>query len=201
MPTCPFCHPSDSDVILIDRAGVLAVCDARPIVVGHLLVVSRSHIPSVFDLPVGERAEFRLVQARITAAVQAAFGDVGSYEHGRSAVCRFGVADGGHTHAHVHVLPAAFDLIGESTGVLSLEPPPGLSDHAGLRYLYQKLGINGLEEWSAIHGPRVPRHFVRTAFQDELTRRGIPWLPIGTDPANHDETIEETATIIRQRLE
>lgn len=181
----------------MNKNGILVLCDARPIVVGHILVTSRSHIPSVLDLPEAERAEMRQVQDNIASFVQLGFGEVGTYEHGRSAICRFGAADGGHTHAHVHVLPIAFDLIRRAGGIGARNPPPLLNKYPNLRYLYQKLLAGGLEQWCVADGAEVPRHFVRTAVQNELARRGATWLPITADIAIHEEAILKTVAAIQ----
>jgi hypothetical protein len=97
-------------------------------------------------------------------------------------------------------VPFAFDLVGRSGGVASAEPPGVLNSHAGLRYLYQKLGVGGPEEWSTVDAVSIPRHFVRTASQAELTRRSIPWLPIGSDSVTHDEAVAKTEAAIRAQL-
>lgn len=200
MLACPFCQPSDEDVILLNDGGVIALCDARPILAGHVLIASRSHIPSVLDLSEAERTTVRQIQERVTSAVRAAFGDVGAYEHGRSAVCRFGMIDGGHLHAHVHLLPVAFDLITMAGGHLSPSPPRELRDRRELRYLYQKLGTGGAESWHTAYGFNVPRHFVRSAAQEEFSRRAIPWLEVNSDPVLHEEAIAATAASIKAEL-
>lgn len=97
---CPFCN--------MDRAGVLetsshgfAVADRHPVTRGHVLVVPRRHVPSIFDLP---RAE----QQDLWALVEAVRGHLKrELEVDGFTV---GVNDGaaaGQTveHAHIHVIP------------------------------------------------------------------------------------------------
>jgi diadenosine tetraphosphate (Ap4A) HIT family hydrolase len=200
MIVCPFCRPSEDDVVLISRDGVIAVCDARPLLDGHVIIASRSHIPSILDLPEGERGEVRDLQENLASVIQLAYGEVGAYEHGRSAVCRFDMADGGHLHAHLHLIPFSFDLIAAAEGVSSSEPPTSLNSRADLRYLYQKLGLDGAESWCVAYGYNVPRHFVRSAAQSELTRRGVPWIALDSNPNIHDDAVTATAETIQGAL-
>lgn len=200
MISCPFCRPGEDDVVLVNEDNVIAMCDAKPILAGHVIVASRSHIPSILDLPDQERRQVRAVQDRLASAILLAYGDVGAYEHGRSAVCRFGMIDGGHLHAHLHLMPHSFDLIGAAQGAPSTEPASILTSRGDLRYLYQRLGIDGAEFWSVAYGYNVPRHFVRSAAQLELTHCGIPWLPLDSHPSLHDNTVNATAETIRAAL-
>lgn len=200
MNSCPFCCPGEDDVVLVNQDNVIAVCDAQPILAGHVIIASRSHIPSMLDLSDQERQEVRQVQDRLASAIFEAYGDVGAYEHGRSAICRFGMADGGHLHAHLHLIPFSFDLIGAAQGASSREPPEILISRPDLRYLYQNLGITGAESWSVAYGYNVPRHIVRSATQDEMTRRGIPWLALDSNPNLHDDAVAATFETIRAAL-
>jgi histidine triad (HIT) family protein len=190
MLLCPFCQPSASDVLLLESDRILVLCDAKPITVGHLLITSRSHVPSVFDLQIEEYVQVRSVARKVVDVVRQSFGEVGVYEHGRSAICRFGMVDAGHTHAHLHILPLSFDLIGNiGSGTRSRTPPAALSLNGADRYLYQEVGDGATEVWSVAHSGEVPRHFVRLAAQNELKRRGLGWLPIDTDPNDHEEAV------------
>ena len=51
---CPFCHPPP-DQILIDGAEARVLWDTHPVNPGHVLIVPRRHVASLFDSTATER--------------------------------------------------------------------------------------------------------------------------------------------------
>jgi diadenosine tetraphosphate (Ap4A) HIT family hydrolase len=97
---CPFCDP-DPDRICEENEAAVAIHDRFPVAGGHMLVVPKRHVASLFDLPEGERAAVWVLVARVRARLAS--------EHGPDGFT-VGVNDGpaaGQTiaHAHVHVIP------------------------------------------------------------------------------------------------
>lgn len=173
------------------------MCDARPAVVGHVLVVSTAHIPSAIDLTEPAYTHLRLVQQEISWRVKRQFGEVGVYEHGRSMICRFHDVNRGHVHAHLHVVPASFDLIQLSGyDVLWTRQPSSQEITENDRYLYQEIGERPCESWAIGRLP-VRRHFVRAQLQDVLRERQRPWIPLESSPDDHDEAVSTTASELR----
>lgn len=100
---CNFCGASDDTLVLEAGPSGIVIVDESPLVIGHLLVVSNSHAPSMAELPIGERFRMlnligrtRHLSERITGVTSIAV------EHGRSPTCN---DTSGAVHAHVHVLP------------------------------------------------------------------------------------------------
>src|SRR3989442_1116809 len=100
---CPFCKPSDEDIVVLESPYARAICDARPAIVGHTLVCSKAHVASAFDLTEPAYSHLRVMQQEISRRMYECFGEVGVYEHGRSMLCRFHIVNPGHIHAHVHI--------------------------------------------------------------------------------------------------
>lgn len=108
MAECPFCRivagTAPAEVV---HAGpdAVAFLDASPSARGHVLVIPRTHAPTLLDLPDAEvGALFRTVKAvqrRLEAAFRPAGFNVG-WNHGHAAGQRVG-------HLHVHVLPRYAD--------------------------------------------------------------------------------------------
>jgi diadenosine tetraphosphate (Ap4A) HIT family hydrolase len=117
-PQCPFCHLEKSRIALENDCAV-AIPDVFPVAEGHMLVVPRRHVASLFDLPDEERAALwklvALVRARLATEL-------------RPDGFNVGVNDGpaaGQTvmHAHVHVIPRrAGDVVDPRGGIRWVVP-------------------------------------------------------------------------------
>jgi diadenosine tetraphosphate (Ap4A) HIT family hydrolase len=98
--TCPFCHLEKSR-IHAESELALAFLDAFPVTQGHMLVVPKRHVASLFDLSEDEQAAVwkvvTLVRDKLIADLKPDGFNVGIND-GASA---------GQTvmHAHVHVIP------------------------------------------------------------------------------------------------
>lgn len=109
MPGCVFCSivaggEEDSVVYADDR--VVAFMDIRPVTVGHVLVVTRDHLPGLSDVPAPLAAHLFVVGQRLAGALR------------RSTLPCEGinmfVADGDAAfqevlHFHLHVFPRTRD--------------------------------------------------------------------------------------------
>jgi diadenosine tetraphosphate (Ap4A) HIT family hydrolase len=97
---CPFCDVDPSRIQLENEVGI-AVVDAFPVSEGHILVVPKKHVASLYDLSSSEQA-----------ALWQLAGEVRGYLSHKMHPDGFnvGVNDGeaaGQTvmHAHIHVIP------------------------------------------------------------------------------------------------
>ncbi len=102
MDGCAFCEivagTEPAHVVLADEV-VVAFLDRRPVFVGHVLVVPRSHVVTLVDLePDAVGPLFERVRT-VTAAVQRALGADGSF------VAVNNVVSQSVPHLHVHVVP------------------------------------------------------------------------------------------------
>lgn len=196
---CPFCNLKSDERILFETEHAYVLCDARPVVIGHVLAVSKSHTPSVFDLDPLQRNHLRLVQQEASARIFERMVEPGAYEHGRSMLCRFHeTINQGHFHAHVHILPASFDLISsagfETVGNVM---PDSSAIQDGVRYLYQEMGQLPVGSW-ATGGFPVQRHFVRVEFQRHLEKNNLPWSSLTAHPDDHDDNIDATFSLLNK---
>jgi len=97
--TCPFCENKEPRLASNDHA--FAILDRSPISAGHTLIISRSHVPTIFDLPSSEYAAcFELMREAK---------ELLSREHGAESFhvvvnCGPG-ADQTVSHAHIHLVP------------------------------------------------------------------------------------------------
>ena len=99
-PRCHFCDLEESRIVLENDCAV-AFHDAFPVVEGHMLVVPRRHVASLFDLPDEEQAAIWRLVALVRQTLASELNPDGF---------TIGVNDGraaGQTvlHAHVHVIP------------------------------------------------------------------------------------------------
>jgi diadenosine tetraphosphate (Ap4A) HIT family hydrolase len=108
---CPFCHLDQSRITLENECAV-AFLDAFPVAEGHMLVVPKQHVASLFDLPDAEQVAIwklvALVRDKLASNLQPDGFNVG-------------VNDGpaaGQTvlHAHVHVIPRRVGDVADPRG-------------------------------------------------------------------------------------
>ena len=108
---CPFCHLGKSRITLENEVAV-AFPDAFPVAEGHMLVVPKRHVASLFDLPVEEQAALwrlvALVRGRLVSELQPDGFNVGLND---------GPAAGKTVmHAHVHVIPRRMGDVADPSG-------------------------------------------------------------------------------------
>jgi histidine triad (HIT) family protein len=99
---CRFCAIVAGDVpahIVVDEPEVVAFLDIRPVFKGHVLVVPRSHIVTLPELPVPLLTSVFVVVQRCASAVVSGLGAQGSW------VAQNNVVSQAVPHVHVHVVP------------------------------------------------------------------------------------------------
>ncbi|WP_405092465.1 MULTISPECIES: HIT family protein [unclassified Micromonospora] len=102
MAGCVFCGIVAGEVpgfVVTDEPDGVAFLDTRPVFKGHVLVVPRTHLVALTDLP-GDALPgyFRLVQ-RIAAAVETGLGSGGTFVAMNNKVSQ------SVPHLHTHVVP------------------------------------------------------------------------------------------------
>jgi histidine triad (HIT) family protein len=99
---CVFDRIRDGDLpahLLVDQAEVLAFLDHRPLFAGHALVVPRSHLATLAELPPDLAATLFATARRVAAAQRQALGCQGTF------VALNDVVSQSVPHVHLHVVP------------------------------------------------------------------------------------------------
>ena len=99
---CVFCqiaaHARPASIVMEDEAA-LAFLDSRPLFAGHCLLIPRSHIETLSDLPAVAIATFFGAAQLLARAVEEALGADGSFLAINNRVSQ------SVPHLHVHVVP------------------------------------------------------------------------------------------------
>ena len=103
-PDCVFCSILAGGVdggtqLILDDAEIAAFLDVRPVFKGHVLVVPRSHVPTLAELPANLLAPLLGAVQRVCGAVVAATGAQGTFVGINNVVSQ------SVPHLHVHVVP------------------------------------------------------------------------------------------------
>lgn len=85
--------------VVLDDGVVFAFLDARPLFPGHVLVVPRTHVETLTDLPAAEVGSYFERVQRVVAAVRVAMGAQGSFVAINNSVSQ------SVPHLHTHVVP------------------------------------------------------------------------------------------------
>ena len=104
-PTCafdPIIAGTAPAHMVLEAPDVVAFLDIRPLFPGHTLVVPRTHIATVAELPSALGARLWELGARVAAAQHAALGATGTF-FGLNDVVSQSVP-----HVHLHVVPRQF---------------------------------------------------------------------------------------------
>jgi len=102
---CAFCAivaGATPAAVVLDEAEVVAFLDVRPVFVGHVLVVPRSHFETMLDLP------SELIPTVFGAAQRIAAAVVGALEANGSFIGVNNKVSQSVPHLHVHVVPRRF---------------------------------------------------------------------------------------------
>lgn len=101
---CTFCAIRDGGMpaaLVLDEDEAFGFLDVRPLFPGHVLVVPRTHHPTMLDLPAGEVGPFFATVQRVVRAVTTAMAAQGTF------VAVNNVVSQSVPHLHVHVVPRA----------------------------------------------------------------------------------------------
>ncbi|MCE1178569.1 MAG: HIT family protein [Micrococcales bacterium] len=99
---CVFCAivAGESEAALVaETESALAFLDSRPLFPGHALVVPRTHVPTLPELPAPLLAAVMGLAQQIAAVMPAALGAQGTF------VAMNNVVSQSVPHLHVHVVP------------------------------------------------------------------------------------------------
>ncbi len=102
MSDCLFCAIAAGSVaaeIVLESEAVLAFLDTRPVFKGHVLLVPRTHVATLPDLPDDLALPFVAAGRRLATAMVAGLGAQGSF------VCANNVVSQSVPHLHLHVIP------------------------------------------------------------------------------------------------
>jgi histidine triad (HIT) family protein len=99
---CVFCgivSRSTSAFVVLDDPAALGFLDTRPVFKGHVLVVPRTHIATLADLPGAAVGDFFRQVQRVARAVESGLGAGGTFVAVNNRVSQ------SVPHLHVHVIP------------------------------------------------------------------------------------------------
>ena len=102
MPDCTFCQIAAGEIaahIVLDDDAALAFLDHSPLFFGHVLVVPRGHHVELADLPAHVVGPYFDRVQRMSVAVPAAVGAIGSF------VAMNNIVSQSVPHLHCHVVP------------------------------------------------------------------------------------------------
>lgn len=86
---------------LYDDGLFWVVCDAHPLIEGHILIIPKEHISTMGNLPKESFEKYIDLYSKVKSFVNEYYGDVGIFEHGIAGQTVF--------HAHTHFLPFNHD--------------------------------------------------------------------------------------------
>ena len=84
---------------VLETDDLVAFLDARPVFKGHVLLVPRTHVETLPDLPAGERDGFLAAAQRLAVAMKTGLGAQGSFVAINNTVSQ------SVPHLHLHVVP------------------------------------------------------------------------------------------------
>jgi len=102
VPPCPFCAIVSGEAqahVVLDEGEVMGFLDARPVFPGHVLVVPRSHLETLADLPAGLVGVLFEASRRVAVAQETALEADGAFVAVNNRVSQ------SVPHVHVHVVP------------------------------------------------------------------------------------------------
>jgi histidine triad (HIT) family protein len=102
VPGCVFCSIAGGETpasMVLRGDDVAAFLDARPVFKGHVLVVPRTHVPTLTDMPPADLGTLFAAVQRIARAVEAGLDADGTFVAMNNKVSQ------SVPHLHVHVVP------------------------------------------------------------------------------------------------
>lgn len=161
---CPHCKITSQafTYMLEETDNFYIVCDAHPLIEGHILIIPKQHISCVGEYPEALFRKFLKLNEKVSQFLIQKYGSLSSFEHGIFGQTVF--------HSHIHYLP--FD--GKPTDIApenKLSIIPDLSELRNLLkkdggYLFFSLGNNLMSVDVNIATPRF--------FRDRFKALGNP---------------------------
>ena len=102
MADCLFCRIISGDLpghTVLESDDLVAFLDARPLLKGHVLLVPRTHVETLPDLPADQRDGFLAAAQRLATVVKEGLGAQGSFVAINNTVSQ------SVPHLHLHVVP------------------------------------------------------------------------------------------------
>ncbi len=102
MSACVFCQIIAGEVpghLVLETDDLAAFLDTRPLFKGHVLLVPRTHVETLPDLPADQRDGFLEAAQRLATAVKDGLGAQGSFVAINNTVSQ------SVPHLHLHVVP------------------------------------------------------------------------------------------------
>lgn len=102
MAACVFCAIVAGEkpaTVVLDEPDLLGFLDVRPVFKGHVLLVPRTHVLTLPDLPAGLRDPFLHAAQRLATAMVEGLGAQGSFVAMNNTVSQ------SVPHLHLHVVP------------------------------------------------------------------------------------------------
>ena len=102
VPDCLFCRIVAGETTVhtvLETEDLLGFLDRRPVFKGHVLLVPRSHVATLPDLPAALRAPFLAAAQRLATAMVEGLGAQGSFVAVNNTVSQ------SVPHLHLHVVP------------------------------------------------------------------------------------------------
>lgn len=99
---CLFCEIADGERpahLVLDEPELLGFLDVRPVFKGHVLLIPRSHLDTLLDLPERLRSPFLEATQRLALAMEEGLGAKGSFVATNTKVSQ------SVPHFHMHVVP------------------------------------------------------------------------------------------------
>lgn len=159
------------DTILIQTQEFVVVPALGPLVEGHVLIITKSHFYSMGELSKPMFDEFIALKDKVRQVLVRTYGSATAFEHGSTRILEAGTSV---NHAHCHLLPLGFNLVGEVSNHHNGE---NVSDQSvlaskatkGIPYLYVE---NNRREARIFDAPvGLPSQYLRRLV---ATKLGIP---------------------------
>lgn len=102
MENCIFCQIANGDtdsITIYEDKDVLAFLDKRPLFLGHLLVITKQHYETFYDLPADKLIALMSATQKIGKALEAATQSQGSFIATNNKVSQ------SVPHVHIHIVP------------------------------------------------------------------------------------------------
>jgi diadenosine tetraphosphate (Ap4A) HIT family hydrolase len=153
---CPHCNPNSQafEFPLLETDKFRIVCDAHPIIEGHLLIIPKQHVSCIAEYPEELYIEFLDLYKKFSNFLQSEYNSFSSFEHGIFGQTVF--------HSHIQMMPFSglpSEIVPEGTDKLT-----GFNKIEELRKVFTKDGgylffSIGEHKWVVDKSLAVPRFF------------------------------------------